>query len=272
MKKFVLSLMSALLVFTVIGTASAEDQRYCLKCAAEVTSNFCPDCGHASTASLPELAEGEAYLALNICYEKNHVLAKYDVDVKIDGESIGMVSQQETLQQVIAVKKGMCEITLCKGDSAEASILVDVTTNAQLSFTLKAHMFSLELKDVVNSAPASEEAALAFEISRKYGTCEEVEHEHFARYPEEVKKQPIHLGGQVVAVSENFSGVMKLVVKDDEDDLWIVEYDRKDDAARVLINDQVNVYGSCKGLSDYKSSVDAYLDLPTVAVEFLTFN
>lgn len=272
MKKFVLCLMSSLLLFALCWNACAEELLFCLNCGTEVTSNFCPECGHASTTALPELAEDEARLSLKISYEKNHVLAKYDVDVRIDGEPIGTICQNDMLQQIIVVKKGLHAITLHKGDSAEASILIDVTDKAHLSFTLKAHMRSLEVKDVVNSNPASAETALAFEINRKYGSCAEVEHEYFSRYPEEVWKQPIHLSGQVVAVSENYAGVMKLVVKDAQDDLWIVEYDRKTDAARVLINDQIDVYGTCKGLADYKSSVDTYLDLPAVAVEFLTFN
>lgn len=269
MKKILIALLIALLVFAHHWNTYAEEQQFCLNCGAVVTSNFCPDCGQSSTASLPEPAADETYLSVKISYEKNAILAKYDVDVELDGEPIGVIRQKDVLQKLIVVKKGVHELKLSKGGKHAVSILINATDKCRVSCTVKAHLVSLELKDILNSSPLTEAAQLEYAMSQYASECKDVDRERFCRYPEEFTNQKTIIKGSVVATAENFAGAMKVVVKDSKNELWIVEYIRGKTDPRLLVNDHVEIYGACKGITDYTSSVDVYPNLPTVLLAYL---
>lgn len=136
------------------------------------------------------------------------------MDIQVDGSYIGTIKQKETLEKIIVVERGVHEITLHTGNEVRASVMVDAQKNARLSCTLKAHMNSLELKDVVNNSPASEEDAQAYHISKDYAQCKSVDYEHGCRYPEEYENVPVHLRCVVESASENILGSMSAIVKD----------------------------------------------------------
>lgn len=269
MKKIFITLLIALLVLAHHWNTYAEEQQICLNCGAAVASNFCPDCGHSNTASLPAPASDETYLSLKISYEKNAFLAKYDVDIYLDNVSLGTIKQSEILQKLIVVKKGIHELTLHKGSSQVASILISAADNAQLSCTLKAHLFRLEVKDLVNSHPVSETVKDNYELAKFASECQAIDRERFCRYPEKYANQKVHLQGHVVAAAENFAGAMKVVLKDGKNELWIVEYHRSKDEPRLLVNDHVDVFGQCKGITDYTSATESIPNLPTITLSYL---
>ena len=272
MKKLLIALLIALLAFACHWNTYAEEQQLCLNCGAAVASNFCPDCGQSNTASLPSPASDETYLSLKISYEKNTFLAKYDVDIYLDGVSLGTIKQSEILQKLIVVKKGIHELTLRKGSSQVGSILISAADKAQLSCTLKAHMFRLEVKDLVNSHPVSETAKDNYELTKFASECQAIERERFCRYPEKYAGQKVLLQGRVVAATETFTGTMKVVLKDSRSELWIVEYHRSKDEPRLLVNDHVDVYGQCKGVTTYTSSTESFPSLPTITLTYLELN
>lgn len=254
-----------LLVFPVYLNTYAEEACFCPSCGAQAAGNYCYVCG----TPLPTLGEDEAALSMKFTYEGNRLLARYDVDVYVDGSCIGTVKQKETLEKTMVVKKGIREITLQKGEDVKASILVDALHNAQYSCTLKARVGSLELKDVCNSSPVSETEEVAYRINKDYGQCGDVDYEYLCRFPELYRDNRLHVGGVVVATSENNLGVMKVIVKDQKNKLWIVKYDRQRGEPRLLVHDSVDVYGYCKGITTYQSSVESFLNLPTIHLEYL---
>ena len=156
-----------------------------------------------------------------------------------------------------------------KGNVQVGSILINPAGKAQLSCTLKAHMFRLEVRDLVNSHPVSEAAKDNYELAKFAGECKAIDRELFCRYPEKYANQKVHLQGRVIATAENFAGMMKVVLKDSRSELWIVEYHRRKDEPRLLINDHVDVYGQCKGISTFTSATEAFPNLPTVSLSYL---
>ena len=269
MKKILIALLIAMLVFLSYWNTYAEEQLFCLNCGEVVTSNYCPECGQSSTTSLPDPASDETYLSLKVSYEKNKILARYDIDVSLDGESLGTISQSEDMLKLLVVKKGIHEVTVSKNGKHEVSILVDASSKSQVACTVKAHMFSLELKDVTNSSPVSAEAEMTYMLAKYASESMPVDYESFCRYPEEYTGQKMILNGRVVATAENFAGVMRVVVKDGRSNLWIVEYKRPKSSPRLLVNDDVKIYGVYKGITDYTSSVEVRPHLPTVTLEYL---
>lgn len=272
MKKFLICLMIAVLVLAYRWNSYAEETLCCPNCSIEVNSNFCPNCGLDSSGFVPALSDNEAILTLNISYEKNKLLAKYDISVQLDGSYIGTISQDETLSETLTVKKGVHEISLLKDGSAMRTIMINAQESEQFSCTLKAHMLSLEMIDVVNTNPATDEDLKAYYIIRDYSNCPEIDYEHICRYPENYSNKPLYLKGRVIATSENFAGAMKVIVKDSHNDLWIIEYSRQTSQPRLLINDVISIYGHFKGITTYTSSVDTYPNLPTLALEYMYLN
>lgn len=272
MKKFLFLLAIVVLFLTNHCNSYAEDTRICPNCGTEAVGNYCSECGHACGALLPELEAHEAFLSMKFVYEKNIVLAKYDVNVHVDGSLIGTVKQKESLEIIIAVKQGIHEITLQRGEKIKTSILIDVEESSLFSCTIKAHTTSLELTDVINSSPVPDEAALAYRISKEYGPRSNVDYKLVCRYPEKFKDQPIHLNGVVVSASEGFTGTMKVVIQDKQNHLWLVKYKRHDDAPRLLLNDSVDIYCHYKGMSNHQYPAETRLQLPTVELDYLRIN
>lgn len=270
MKKFLFLLTIAALLLASYCNAFAEDTRICPSCGAEAVGNYCSECGHACGASLPELEAHEAFLSIKVIYEKNIVFAKYDVEIRVDGKSIGTVKQTETLEKIIAVKQGVHEITLQGGETIEKSILIDVVQEGSLfSCTIKAHTNSLELTGVTNSSPASAEAAMDYRINKEYGSCSNVDYKLICRYPERYANEPIHINGVVVSSSEGFFDTMKAVVQDKKNNLWLIQYKRHDDDPRLLVNDSVDIYGHYNGIGSHLYATETWLQLPTLELEYL---
>lgn len=269
MKKFLTAMLIALLVFLYHWNTYAEESLFCLNCGGVVTANYCPECGQSSTTALREPAPDESHLSLKISYEKNKILAKYDIDVSLDGESLGVIKQDECMMKLVVVKKGIHELTLSKNGKNPVSILVDATDKSQLACSVKAHMFRLELKDVINSNPVSEEAQREYTLARYASESLPVDYESFCRYPEQYTSQKLVLKGRVAATAENFAGAMRVVIKDSRNKLWIVEYNRPKTSPRLLTGDNVEIYGIFKGITDYTSSVEVHPHLPTITLEYL---
>lgn len=269
MKKVLFFLLIALLILVNRWNTYAEELQYCLNCGEVVSTNYCPDCGHSNSATLPPLAQDETYLHLKINYEKNKVLAKYDVEVTLDGELIGVIKQNEALQKLIVVKRGIHEIRFGKKDDHSVGVMVDAQTRGVVSCTLKAHTFSLEMKDLVNECEVSTEAWQKHNRALFAADCKPVDYERFCRYPEEFKDQKAMITGRVISTAENFAGAMRVVVKDSKNNLWVVEYLRIKTEPRLLVNDNIVVYGVCKGITDYTSSTDEYPNLPTMTLSFM---
>lgn len=272
MKKFLVLVLVGLLVFAHIWNSYAEEASVCLNCGTIATGRYCSACGYSIGESKPVIGENETFLSMKFDYENNIIFAKCDVDIQVDGSYIGTIKQKETLEKIIVVERGVHEITLHTGDEVRASVMVDAQKNALLSCTLKAHMNSLELKDVVNNSPASEEAAQAYHISKDYGWCKSVDYERLCRYPEEYEDMPVHLRGVVEATAENIFGTMNIIFKDQEGNPWYVRYNRCDNQPRLLVNDSVEIYGPCKGIPASIITLNIAPGLPVVEVEYLVLH
>ena len=269
MKKILIALLIALLASACCWNTYAEETRLCTNCGTPVTGGFCSECGQAGAYSMPAPAGDEVYLSVKIGYEKNKLLAKYDVDVCLDGVSLGTIRQAESLQRLLVVKKGIHKLTLHKDGEEAASILIDAQDKAQLACTLKAHLLRLEVKELVNSHPVSAAEEEAFEMAEFAGECSAVSREELCRYPEKHAGEKLQLQGRVLATAENILGKMKILLKDGKNELWMVEYRRSKEEPRILVGDQVVIYGAYKGVADYSADGENFPNLPAVTLEYL---
>lgn len=206
-------------------------------------------------------------LVLNITYESNLVLARHNVEVYVDGELLTTLAQGDHMQRTLNLAPGRHEI-LFTGGGKTALDLVDVSVYTYYTCVLKAHIRSIEICDLTTNGFVNEMERKKHTIEKNSHLWVEADYERYARFPDEFKGKQLLVKGKIVAVCENAWGMMKLVVQDKNNQLWIVEYIRGKEAPRILTNDSVEVYGYGRGITTYKSSVETYPLLPTVRLDY----
>ena len=90
----------------------------------------------------------ESVLAYTINYESNIVMAKYDIEVYVDGELVATVSNGKSVAGEIAVEPGVHTVTFCKAGDKSVTGSTTVTVNGYTVFkhSLKSHRDYIEVK------------------------------------------------------------------------------------------------------------------------------
>ena len=270
MKKIQVLMVLVMSVLLLFGSVYAEEMAdpICINCNIPVASKYCPDCGEEVALQKPLLKDGEGYLTLEITYEKNVVLAKYDVIVTVDGEQIATIKQGEFFTRTVVLKQGLHTIKVSAEDgSPSATDMVDVWTDTSFSCTLKAHFSSIEMKQVETNGFVSDEREEAFMAEQFRVSCREVGHEDCSRYPSRYTLYPTRVTGTVIDLVDGLLGGMTLVVQDAQDHLWLIQYNKSVTEPRILVGDNITVYGLGGGLKSCETAIKTYASLPMVVLE-----
>ena len=111
---------------------------------------LCCSCSSGSGGSTVSEPPKELYaLHLDVDYESNLLLAVYDVEVLIDGQAIGEISQGNTLSDEAHIEAGTHTLRFQKKGNSSVSVEKSLKVEGEsfYSCTLKAHMAEIELMD-----------------------------------------------------------------------------------------------------------------------------
>lgn len=93
-----------------------------------------------------------------------------------------------------------------------------------------------------------------------------------ARDPSAYKDKKISFTGKVIQVVENEAEILgitisqttyRIATKGSYDDIVLVIYSRPSGASRILDDDRVTVYGTCDGVTSYKSTMGGTITIPS---------
>ena len=76
--------------------------------------------------------------------------------------------------------------------------------------------------------------------------------------------------GTVVQVSEGASLQYRIALDGKASQLILVTYQRDEDELRILEDDKVVVYGTCKGVTSYQSTIGSQVTIPSVQADLIT--
>ena len=105
---------------------------------------------------------------------------------------------------------------------------------------------------------------------------EKMNYKAIARDPDAYEDKKISFSGKVIQViesEEDFFGVKltytnyRIATKGSYDDVVLVTYFRPEGASRVLEDDRVTVYGTCDGVTSYKSTMGGTITIPSCDAE-----
>lgn len=120
------------------------------------------------SASDANTADVELYpLHLAIDYDSNLLFAIYDVEVLIDGESVGSISQGNQLVKDVQAAQGKHTLAFQKkgSSSTHADIVIDMTAESYYACTLKAHSSEIDIANEVFEASTEHDARVAAETA-----------------------------------------------------------------------------------------------------------
>lgn len=99
-------------------------------------------------------AAGDEYqLHLDIDFEENLFMSKYDVDVYINGSKVTTIRHGKSLDDTFPVPAGICTITFQKTDAADVcgTMKIGITANTEFSCDIKATYDKVEISNVATT-------------------------------------------------------------------------------------------------------------------------
>ena len=97
-------------------------------------------------AAIPGLAEdGMHQLHLDVEFDRNIIMARYDVDVLVNGEAVAFIEHGQFLDTTVSVPEGMCTITFQKAGKPGVSVSTIIGVNRDTEVTCEIHA---NLKDL----------------------------------------------------------------------------------------------------------------------------
>ena len=107
-------------------------------------------------------------------------------------------------------------------------------------------------------------------------SCKSYTYKEIARNPDKYNGKNVKFTGKVVQVSEGYfnSVTIRLNVTRDEygfyDDTIYCDYTYSSGESKILEDDIITIYGTCKGSTSYTSVLGANITLPKVDVKYVT--
>ena len=105
--------------------------------------------------------------------------------------------------------------------------------------------------------------------------CQPVSYEEVARNPNEYKGKLITFHGKVIE-SKDGSPVILRINQDNPDDryssdTWFVTYDAPEGSSRILVDDEVMVFGESTGVTSYTAVLGQKITLPSMVLMYLEY-
>lgn len=127
-------------------------------------------------------------------------------------------------------------------------------------------------------APETDPPPTPEEIRADYiASCTAPSYEEIMRRPDEYRKKPVTVTGEVVQVLEEthlFTGTtINIRLQDENGDVWLLIYNKSDvqtPNGNVLGGDRLTVYGDCTGTTSYKNLLGKQITVPTINVKYMT--
>lgn len=97
-----------------------------------------------------------------------------------------------------------------------------------------------------------------------------VNYEDVARNPDNFKGSLITFTGEVIQVMEGSTVTLRINQDNPSNqfasDTWYVTYKAPQDAARILVDDEIVVYGECTGTVTYKTVLGSQMTIPSMTL------
>lgn len=109
--------------------------------------------------AVPSLAAAETHrLHLDVTFDQNILMARYDVDLLINGEVVARLAHGQPLDITLPVRAGLCTVTFQKAEHPDVfvSTIVGVAGNTEVTCEIHANRKDLEFRSLhTNSAPSA---------------------------------------------------------------------------------------------------------------------
>lgn len=207
---------------------------------------------------------GQTELELTIDFRKNAAFSTYDVDLYCDDVLIATLPHGEGFHGILKVSEGIHTITFYEygNHSKTGKSEFSVHENTVFSCHIEATSSGIVVSDEkLNNGGSSS----LVNQSDYINACVTVQYKDVERNPEQYKGKKIKVSGKVIQVMESGSSVT-LRVSDarDSDNIWYVTYKRSENEARILEDDNITLYGECRGVVTYTTILGSSVTIPGV--------
>ena len=255
MKTIIRKVLALILCLYVIcslfqGGAIAETTEWeCPNCKKTATGNYCAICG-TKAPSEPTYINGDWLLNLTVSNDQNFILAKYDIDIYLDGIHLKTISHGETFQTTVKVSNGIHKIHFAsKNDMAvNGTSLFRVSgPDGHYQCTIRSRCQSIAIHDETMSGRTIDHDSIDREVF--ISECKSASYEKYLRYPALYTGSKIKLTGKVVSIYASPISGNFVELSEGHGNTWIVRFRNKTGVARVLAGDTVDFYGEYKGVT-----------------------
>lgn len=214
---------------------------------------------------------GKLQLNLLVFFEKNNYFSKYNTQVFCDDVLLTTLANGEDYNAVLGISPGVHIISFVnEGNSSVKGISqINVTSDMFYSCNIENKLLGIEIteemigKDTRSSQMTSEDYIAA----SKY-----IDHEEISRYPEKYDGIRIRVSGKVIQAQEGLFHIRLLLIQDAAHHNWEVYYYRPGEEARIIVGDNVTIYGECLGVVNYTNDQGAPESGPFVKAEYYTLD
>lgn len=90
-------------------------------------------------------------LLINVHYESNLILSKYDVNISIDNDKLGTIKQDEDFEKTVTLEEGIYTIRFSKTDdsSVNGETTIRIYQDSEFSCSIKAHYSNIDINNPV---------------------------------------------------------------------------------------------------------------------------
>ena len=121
------------------------------------------------------------------------------------------------------------------------------------------------------NAPSEEKENDPYSKEKDYkAKCKLLDYRSVERYPDRYKGAYAKVSGQVIQVEEGWFNSAVYRVRENEDNVWYVRYTHKESEPRILEDDIVTFYGTCKGITTYTALFGNSITVPQLDAEYMT--
>lgn len=209
---------------------------------------------------------GSIEVDLSVSFEKNAYFSTYDVQLYCDGVLVATLPHGENFNGTLGVSSGVHVLTFQKDGDASIRGISQFSAEEDTSFSCNIEAKYNKVK-VSGETVGSVGAALSRE--NYIAACVTVAYEDVERRPENFKGLKICVTGKVIQVVEGWFDTVTLRVRDENGSVWSVTYTRPDGEPRVLEDDQITVYGECRGVKTYRTITGSSTTLPAVKAKYV---